>query len=64
MMSDFFIKYMHVLTPTHNNRVYAAYTIDEQGVINKITYNNQEYIIVIHYEIVSDSLLLYLLLAA
>ena len=64
MMSDFFIKYMHVLTPTHNNRVYEAYTIDEQGVINNITYNNQEYIIGIHYEIVSASLLLYLLLAA
>ena len=63
-MSDFFIKYMHVLTPTHNNRVYEAYTIDEQGVINNITYNNQEYIIGIHYEIVSASLLLYLLLAA
>ena len=64
MMSEFFIKYMHVLTPSHHNRVYEAYTIDEQGVINNITYNNQEYIVGIHYEVVSSSLLIYLLLAA
>lgn len=62
--SEFFIKYMHVLSPIHNNRVYEAYTIDEQGVIVKINYNNQEYTVGIHYEIVSSSLLVYLLLAA
>lgn len=62
--SEFFIKYMHELSPTHNNRVYEAYTIDEQGVIRKVTYNNQEYTIGIHYEIVSSSILTYFLFAA
>lgn len=62
--SEFFIKYMHQLSPNHDNRVYEAYTIDEQGVISKILYNNQEYIIGIHYEIVSSSILTYFLIAA
>lgn len=62
--SAFFIKYMHELSPTHSNRVYEAYTIDEQGVIRKIIHNGQEYIIGIHYEIVSSSLLRHFLLAA
>ncbi len=62
--SEFFIKYMHVLSPTHNNRVYEAYTIDEQGVIKYFGGNNQEYIVGIHYEIVSSSLLMYILFAA
>ena len=62
--SDFFIKYMHELSPTSNNRVYEAYTIDEQGVIRKIVYNGEEYTIGVHYEIVSSSLLVYFLLAA
>ena len=61
--SDFFIKYMHELSESHNNRVYEAYTIDEQGVISKLIYNNQEYIVGIHYEIVASSLLMYFLLA-
>lgn len=62
--SDFFIKYMHVLSPTHDNRVYEAYTIDEQGVIDYFEYNGQKYVVGIHYEIVSSSLLLYILFAA
>lgn len=62
--SDFFIKYMHILSPTHNNRVYEAYTIDEQGIIKQIIYNGQTYTIGIHYEVVSSSLLLSLLFAA
>lgn len=61
--SDFFIKYMHILSPTHNNRVYEAYTIDEQGIIKQIIYNGQTYTIGIHYEVVSSSLLLSLLFA-
>ena len=64
MPSDFFAKYMHVLSPTHDNRVYEAYTIDEQGVIKQFNYNNQEYTVGIHYEIVSSSLLMYILFAA
>ena len=40
---------MHELSESHNNRAYEAYTIDEQGVIDKITYNSQEYIFGIHY---------------
>ena len=56
-VSDFFVDYMNKLSQTHNNRVYEAYTIDEQGVINKITYKGQEYIIGIHYEILSASIL-------
>jgi signal transduction histidine kinase len=63
-ISDFFIKYMHVLSSSHDNRVYEAYTIDEQGVINQITFNGQTYTIGIHYEIVSSSLLTYFLLAS
>lgn len=61
--SDFFIKYMHELSPQANNRVYEAYTIDEQGVIKTINYNNQEYIVGIHYEVVASSLLVYFMLA-
>lgn len=63
-ISVFFVKYMHVLSESHNNRVYEAYTIDEQGVINKITYNGEQYTIGIHYEIVSSSLLVYFLCAS
>ena len=63
-LSDFFIKYMHTLSSTHNNRVYEAYTIDEQGVIDTINYNGQEYIVGIHYEIVSSSMLMYFLLSS
>lgn len=62
--SDFFIKYMHELSPSHDNRVYEAYTIDEQGVIKEISYNNERYIIGIHYEIVASSILIYFLVAA
>lgn len=63
-ISEFFIQYMHILSESHNNRVYEAYTIDEQGVIRNVTYNGQTYTIGIHYEIVSSSLLVYFLLAA
>lgn len=63
-VSDFFIKYMNLLSESHNNRVYEAYTIDEQGVIKKIMYQGQEYTIGIHYEIVSSSLLIYFLLSS
>ena len=61
-VSDFFIKYMHELSPSHNNRVYEAYSIDEQGVVRKVTYNGEEYTIGVHYEIVSMSILVYFLL--
>ena len=54
---------MHELSPQANNRVYEAYTIDEQGVIKTINYNNQEYIVGIHYEVVASSLLVYFMLA-
>lgn len=62
--SEFFIKYMHELSESHNNRAYEAYTIDEQGVIDKITYNSQEYIIGIHYEIASSSLWMYFIFSS
>lgn len=62
--SDFFIKYIHELSSSHNNRVYEAYTIDEQGVIDKIIVNGIEYTIGIHYEIVASSLLTYFILSA
>lgn len=61
-ISDFFIKYMHELSPSHNNRVYEAYAIDEQGVIRHVTYNNEQYTIGIHYEIVSFTILMYFLI--
>ena len=63
-ISDFFIKYMHELSPSHNNRVYEAYTIDEQGVIKQIDYQGETYTVGIHYEIVSSSLLMYFLFAS
>ena len=63
-LSEFFIRYMHTLSPSHENRVYEAYTIDEQGVISQINYKGQEYIIGIHYEIVSSSLLSSFLLSS
>ncbi len=52
-LSMFFVKYMHDLSPSHNNRVYESYTIDAQGVIDKVTYNGQIYTIGIYYEILS-----------
>ena len=54
-LSFFFVKYMHDLSPSHDNRVYESYTIDAQGVIEKITYNGQTYTIGIYYEILSMS---------
>lgn len=62
--SDFFLKYMHVLSSSHNNRVYEAYTIDEQGVVDNVTYQGQEYTVGIHYEIASSSLWVYFLLSS
>lgn len=52
-LSYFFVKYMHDLSPSHDNRVYESYTIDAQGVINTISYNGQNYTIGIYYEILS-----------
>ena len=63
-ISEFFIKYMHELSESHNNRVYEAYTIDEQGVIDKVQYRGEEYTIGIHYEVVSSSLLSYFLFSS
>ena len=63
-LSHFFIKYMNELSESHDNRVYEAYTIDAQGVIQKIEYNNQIYTIGIYYEIVSPSLFYYFLLSS
>ena len=54
-LSFFFVKYMHDLSPSHDNRVYESYTIDAQGVIEKITYKGQTYTIGIYYEILSMS---------
>ncbi|MCI9063571.1 MAG: HAMP domain-containing histidine kinase, partial [Clostridia bacterium] len=61
-VSDFFIKYMHELSPSHNNRVYEAYAIDEQGVVTQVTYKGEQYTIGIHYEIVSFTILIYFLI--
>ena len=63
-ISEFFIKYMHELAESHNNRVYEAYTIDEQGVIDKVQYRGEEYTVGIHYEVVSSSLLSYFLFSS
>lgn len=63
-VGHFFLKYMHDLSSSHDNRVYEAYTIDEQGVIDTIKYNGQDYVIGIHYEIVASSLLTYFLLSS
>ena len=54
-LSSFFVKYMHDLTPSHNNTVYETYTIDSQAVIRKIVYNNEIYTVGIYYEIASFS---------
>ena len=62
--SKFFTKYMDELAENHNNRVYEAYTIDEQGVIEKIKYRGKEYIVGIHYEVVASSLLIYFLFSS
>ncbi len=61
-LSSFFIQYMHDLSPTHENRVYDSYTIDAQGVINKVEYQNQEYIIGIYFEILSFGTFFFFLL--
>ncbi len=63
-ISEFFIKYMHEFAESHNNRVYEAYTIDEQGVIDKVQYRGEEYTVGIHYEVVSSSLLSYFLFSS
>ncbi len=64
ILSEFFLKYMHTLSPSNNNRVYETYTIDQQGVITTINYQGEDYIIGIHYEIASSSVLTYFLLAS
>ena len=63
-LSHFFVKYMHELSPTNDNRVYEAYTIDAQGVVKQIEYNGQTYTVGIYYEIVSSSLLYYFLFSS
>lgn len=63
-LDHFFLKYMHDLSSSHDNRVYEAYTIDEQGVINTLKYNGQDYVVGIHYEIVASSILVYFLLSS
>ena len=60
-LSHFFVKYMHELSPSHDNRVYEAYTIDAQGVIDTFEYNGQTYTVGYYYEIVSPSLISYYL---
>ena len=52
-LSDFFIKYMHDLSPSHDNTVYEAYTVDSQAVILKINTPYGPYTIGIYYEISS-----------
>lgn len=61
-LSHFFKKYMNELSESHDNRVYEAYTIDAQGVIQKLEINGEIYTIGIYYEIVSSSVLYYFLL--
>ena len=63
-LSHFFVKYMHELSPSHNNRVYEAYTIDAQGVIDTFEYNGQTYTVGFYYEIVSPTLIYYFLLSS
>lgn len=63
-LSHFFVKYMHELSPSHDNRVYEAYTIDAQGVIDTFEYNGQTYTVGFYYEIVSPSLIYYFLLSS
>lgn len=61
-LGSFFIKYMHDLSPTHENRVYDSYTIDAQGVIKTIEYQNEEYTIGIYFEILSFETFFFFLL--
>ena len=61
-LTYFFIKYMHDLAPTHDNRVYESYTIDAQGVIDTIEYQNEKYTIGIYYEILSMDTFFYFLM--
>ena len=63
-LSHFFVKYMHELSPSHDNRVYEAYTIDAQGVIDTFEYNGQTYTVGFYYEIVSPTLIYYFLLSS
>lgn len=63
-LSHFFVKYMHELSPSHNNRVYEAYTIDAQGVIRDFEYRGANYTVGFYYEIVTPSLIYYFLLSA
>ena len=63
-LSHFFIKYMNELSPSHDNRVYEAYTIDAQGVIDTFEYNGETYTVGFYYEIVSPSLIYYFLLSS
>lgn len=63
-LSHFFVKYMHELSPSHDNRVYEAYTIDAQGVIETFNYNGQNCTVGFYYEIVSPSLIYYFLLSS
>ena len=63
-LSEFFIEYMHKLSSSHDNTVYESYTVDEQGIIDILTYNGQKYTVGIHYEIVSLSLLSYFILSS
>ena len=55
---------MHELSPSHNNRVYEAYTIDAQGVIRDFEYRGANYTVGFYYEIVTPSLIYYFLLSA
>ena len=63
-LSHFFVKYMHELSPSHDNRVYEAYTIDAQGVIENFEYNGETYTVGFYYEIVAPSLIYYFLLSS
>ena len=49
-LSTFFIKYMNELSD-ENNIVYDSYCTDCQAVIKHITYNNENYIIGIYYQV-------------
>ena len=63
-LSHFFVKYMHDLTPSHNNTVYEAYTIDCQAVIQEINIRGESYTVGIYYEISSfSSFLLFLFIS-
>jgi signal transduction histidine kinase len=57
--SKFWVKYINEYARKDNSIVYDYFGVDTRGVIKSITFNNQEYIIGVQYDISSSSSLLF-----